>query len=62
MHIAFYSTCDVFRAEEILSKAGIKCKVVPTPVQNKAVCGVCLEFDDPTSQNYLAGIEFVVLD
>ena len=60
--MAFYSTCDVFRAEEILSEAGIKCKVVPTPVQDKAYCGVCIEFDDQTSQNYLTDMEFDVLD
>ena len=32
MHIVFFSTSNVFRAEEILIDAKIECKVVPTPV------------------------------
>ena len=46
MHIVFYSTSDVFKAEEILTEKKIECKVVPTPVQDKAYCGVCIEIDN----------------
>lgn len=35
MHIVFFSTSNVFRAEEILIDAKIECKVVPTPVTDK---------------------------
>lgn len=48
MHIVFFSTSNVFRAEEILIDAKIECKVVPTPVTDKAKiqeyldgCGAC---------------------
>lgn len=43
MHIVFYSTSHVFEAEERLKEKGIECKVVPTPVTDKAYCGVCIE-------------------
>lgn len=43
MHIVFYSTSHVFEAEERLKEKGIDCKVVPTPVTDKAYCGVCIE-------------------
>lgn len=42
MHIVFYSTSNVFKAEELLTNAGVECQVVPTPVQDKAYCGVCI--------------------
>jgi len=42
MYYVFYKTNDVFIAEEILKNSNIKCKVVPTPVQDKAYCGVCI--------------------
>lgn len=43
MYIVFYSTSHVFEAEERLKENGIECKVVPTPVTDKAYCGVCIE-------------------
>ena len=43
MHIVFYSTSHVFEAEERIKENGIECKVVPTPVTDKAYCGVCIE-------------------
>ena len=41
MHLIFYKTNDVFLAEEKLQSVGIKTKIVPTPVQDKAYCGGC---------------------
>ena len=46
MHIVFFSTSNVFRAEENLNEKGIECKVVPTPVQDKAYCGVCIQTEN----------------
>lgn len=43
MHFVFYRTNDVFAAEELLQNSGIKTEIVPTPVQDKAYCGVCLK-------------------
>ena len=58
MLIAFYSTSDVFAGEEKLKNVGIECKVVPTPVTDKAYCGVCLETEDIRSKDVLKDIEF----
>lgn len=43
MHVVFYKTNDVFIAEEKLNKKGCNVEIVPTPVQEKAYCGVCLK-------------------
>ena len=43
MHFVFYNTNDVFVAEEKLQQRNIPVEVVPTPVQDKAYCGVCAQ-------------------
>ena len=61
MHIVFYSTNDVFKAEELLISSGVQCEVVPTPVQDKAYCGVCIRTQEKKSIEIIQGIEFKVL-
>lgn len=61
MHIVFYSTNDVFRTEEIFSKHAIVCKIVPTPVQDKAYCGVCIETNDKTGLDLIKEMEHAVI-
>ncbi len=61
MHIVFFSTSNVFRAEEILNENNIECKVVPTPVQDKAYCGVCVETQDDQATSLIGEMEFEVL-
>lgn len=46
MHFIFFRTCDVFEAEETLQNHGITAEIVPTPVQDKAYCGVCINVSD----------------
>ena len=46
MHYVFYKTCDVFSAEEKLQAGKIATEIVPTPVQDKAYCGVCVSISD----------------
>ena len=43
MNLVFYRTSDVFEAEEILQERSIATEIVPTPVQDKAYCGVCIQ-------------------
>ena len=43
MHLVFYKTNDVFVAEEKLQENNIQIEIVPTPVQDKAYCGVCVK-------------------
>lgn len=62
MHIVFFSTSNVFRAEEILSENGIECKVVPTPVTDKAYCGVCIETEDQSARNLMEDMEYEIVE
>ena len=62
MYIVFYSTSDVFHAEALLNENNIKCKVVPTPVQDKAYCGVCVETNDAKCVRYLVDMDYKTLD
>lgn len=62
MHIVFYSTSDVFKSEEILKQRNIVCTVVPTPVLDKAYCGVCLETQELDAQSFLQGLDFEVIE
>ena len=43
VNLVFYRTSDVFEAEEILQSKDIIVEIVPTPVQDKAYCGVCIQ-------------------
>ena len=61
MHIVFFSTSDVFKAEEILNEKNIECKVVPTPVHDKAYCGVCVETQEEQAKTLMGDMEFEVL-
>ena len=42
MYLIFYRTNDVFEVEELLADKNIQAEITPTPVQDKAYCGVCL--------------------
>lgn len=61
MYIVFFSTSDVFRTEEILNTHSIDCKVVPTPVQDKAYCGVCVETNSSRAINLITDMEYEIL-
>lgn len=43
MYLVFYRTSDVFEAEELLQDRGVATSIVPTPVQDKAYCGVSVK-------------------
>ena len=62
MYIVFFSTSDVFKAEEILNDKNIECEVGPTPVQDKAYCGVCIETQDAQAKTLMGDMEFEVLE
>lgn len=62
MHIVFFSTSNVFRAEEILTEAEIDCKVVPTPVIDKAYCGVCIETEDQNAKDLMEDMEYEIVE
>ena len=62
MYIVFYSTNNVFKAEELLANADIASEVVPTPVQDKAYCGVCIKTQYIKALDVLKNIEFKVIE
>ena len=61
MYIVFYSTTNVFRAEEILNNANVKCQVVPTPVQDKAYCGVCIQTENEDASSLMDDMEYEIV-
>lgn len=62
MYIVFYSTSDVFKAEEKLNCENIECKIVPTPVQDKAYCGVCIETYNKRAKEMMGNMEFEIIE
>lgn len=62
MFVVFYSTSNVFKAEEIFKNNGIECNVVPTPAIDRAYCGVCLEVNDDSNLKLISNIEHVTLE
>ena len=62
MYLVFFSTSNVFRAEEILNAADIECKVVPTPVQDKAYCGVCVQTENDAAVELMEDMEFEAIN
>ena len=64
VNLVFYRTGDVFEAEEILQSKDIIVEIVPTPVQDKAYCGVCIRIkadDLNRSQLELNKFDFQVI-
>ncbi len=40
--VLVYSTSHALRAEKVLQKAGIACKLIPVPRHLSSDCGVCI--------------------
>ncbi len=43
--VLFHSTAHALRAEKVLERAGFEIKMIPTPRQISANCGVALRFE-----------------
>ena len=43
--ILVYSTNYALRAEKVLAKAGISCKLIPVPRHLSSDCGVCIRIE-----------------
>ena len=64
MYFVFYNTNDVFVAEEKLQQQNIPVEVVPTPVQDKAYCGVCSQIptkDEAIAIEALRGMDYQIV-
>ena len=64
MHLVFYKTNDVFVAEEKLQEQKIETEIAPTPVQDKAYCGVCVKTyaNKEIINSLLAGMDYNIID
>ena len=48
--ILVYSTSYALRAEKLLDKAGIPCKLIPVPRHLSSNCGVCIRIRRPDQE------------
>lgn len=62
MYIVFFSTSDVFDGEDVIRNNGLTCEVVPTPVTDKAYCGVCLQVQNDLDLSILGDLEYNVIE
>lgn len=54
--ILFHTSSHAFRAESVLKKAGIPCKLTPVPRHLSSDCGVCAKIE----RTYKEGIEDIL--
>lgn len=65
VHCVFYKTNDVFEGEELLVNCNVGCDIVPTPVQDKAYCGVCIRVgyaDQEIVKRLFCNFEFKLIE
>lgn len=62
MYVVFFSTSNVFKAEEKFISSGIECEVVPTPASDRAYCGVCIEVDNNTDLSVISDLEYAIME
>lgn len=53
--VLFHSTSHAIRAERLLIKAQVPCKMIPVPRHLSADCGICLRFSTRRGRE-IAGI------
>jgi hypothetical protein len=52
-----YSTSYALRAEKVLQKVGIVCKLIPVPRHLSSDCGVCIRVDQADQETALHALE-----
>jgi hypothetical protein len=64
MHYVFFRTTDVFAVEEILTSLAFEIEVVPTPVQDKAYCGICIKVSEKKEgiKEIISNFEYIIID
>ena len=55
--ITFHSTHTALRAEDVLKKEGIAFRLLPTPGNIKAGCGLSIGFNDEVKDNLVRTLE-----
>lgn len=44
-----------------MTEEGIECKVVPTPVQDMAYCGVCIQTENVEAEKLMNDMEYEII-
>ena len=60
--ILVYSTSHALRAEKLLRKAGIRCKLIPVPRHLSSDCGVCIRIARDDREGALAALQRAALE
>jgi hypothetical protein len=60
--ILVYSTSYALRAEKVLLKAGISCKLIPVPRHLSSDCGVCVRIKQADQEAALQALEATRLE
>jgi len=55
--ILVYSTSYALRAEKVLAKAGVSCKLIPVPRHLSSDCGVCVRIERADQEAVLRALE-----
>lgn len=55
--ILVHSTSHAIRAEKILHRAGIRCKLIPVPRHLSSDCGVCIRIERAAQKATLQALE-----
>ena len=61
-YVVFFSTSDVFEAEDRFINHQISCEIVPTPVTDKAYCGVCVKVSGCMNFECIQDMEFETIE
>ena len=63
MYIVFYSTTDVYKAEELFDSKHLEYELVPTPVKGGIHCGICIKTDEVSAviEGVLENYHYVVI-
>ena len=51
-----YSTSYALRAEKVLQKAGVACKLIPVPRHLRSDCGVCVRIERADQETALQAL------
>lgn len=54
--VLFHSTAHAIRGEKVLTRAGFKIKMIPTPRQLSSDCGMALRFDRTDEEGVTAAL------
>ncbi len=55
--ILVYSTSYALRAEKVLGRAGIRCKLIPVPRRLSSDCGVCVRIKRADQEAAIQALE-----